>query len=204
MKVQTNTTFTQWVKPWSYRIFAVVTLLLYGAFLLAGLAEGEPGYLLLIIPVGILMLFAAVFVALPAFTRVSVCTDGVTLSLWRFTLREIAAEDIKTIVKYEITFGRPPVTQLIISKEAAKDMEAAGERKLRKKSLIRHDLPFREGRSDWGDLCLGGGFQRKDTIWIEFSRERKQLLQRTFLHAEYREAKRYTDPPTPAQLHKPR
>lgn len=212
--LDTNQTvsFARWVHPWEYRLVALVLLFLYG--LLVWMNDGlyDKADVFLIVSLGVLFLFCIGYLVLPSFQRITVGPDGITLSLGQFVLRKIAITNIRTIVKHNAPSKRTPLVILLVSPIPVKEMEATGECELRKNPVIREELKFRKGRSDWGDLCLGGGFYRhglfrvkcvrnipawKDAIWMEFSLERQQLLQKLFAHAEYREAKRYYDPPCP-------
>ena len=76
-------------------------------------------------------------------------------------------------------------------------MEATGERKLSKRPFIRNEIKFQKGRSDWGDVCLRYGMDRRRTVWVEYAPDREDLLRRMYPHAQYRGAKYYHDPPVP-------
>lgn len=199
---QKSTSFARWAHPWEYRLAAVVLLGLYGFILWADARRKESDGLVLGILLGIPVLFCVCFLLVPSFVRITVSPEGVRVSIGRFTLRQVAAGDIRTVVKSFVPGGRGrPLIKLVISPVPVREMEADGERRLRKKAFVRDELKFREGRSDWGDLCLGARFGRwgciwKNTFWIEFTPERQQLLRELFPDAAHREAKRYNDPPS--------
>ena len=111
--------------------------------------------------------------------------------------RQIAAEDIRTIVRIYICRGKGSITQLVISSQDPGEMEATGERKLSKRPFVRNEIKVQKGRSDWGDVCLRYGMDRRRTVWVEYAPDREDLLRRMYPHAQYRVAKYYHDPPVP-------
>ena len=196
--------FSRILKPREYylvtAIFAVLAVFAVWAFL------REDDVILAIATGAICLVLTAIFLV-TALLRVNVSAHGVSLSLCGITLKKICASDLRTIVKTRTTNGRWPLKALAVFSAPAEEMEANGEQRLRKKAILKEELKFREGRSDWSDVCMGVGFYRepfrkgesplgrwKSGIWLEFSPEREELLRRTFPQAEYRVPKRYSDP----------
>ena len=111
-----------------------------------------------------------------------------------------------TLTETSIRYGT--LVALAVFSIPAEEMEADGERRLRETVILKEELKFREGRSDWGDICMGVGFYRdlfpkdesplgrwKSGIWLEFTPEREDLLRKAFPQAQYRTPKRYSAPP---------
>ena len=119
--------------------------------------------------------------------------SGIRESIGPLTLKRISANEIHTVVRHFIP-GRVPIIVLAFSSLSPKELEMRGEARLRRDPKYRHTLKFREGKPDWGDLCLGCGFRRKGMLFIEYSEERKKLIQSLYPHAEFREAKQMEDP----------
>ena len=206
-----SASFTRCVHPWEYWLLIIAILVLYGLYAWMSLWLYGTARLFSVITFGVLVLLGVLFLMRVFLERITISSNGITLSLCGFVLKHIDRENIRTVVKHNAPKGRTPLNVLLISPVSAREMEAEGERRLCKKALIRNELKFREGRSDWGDLCLGATFYRHDTllggyilncpawksaIWIEFSPERQALLREQFPNAEFREAKRYYDPPS--------
>lgn len=126
---------------------------------------------------------------------VTINRDGITLRFGKIVIRHIAADEIQTIVKTRIN-GRIPFYPIRILTTPAEMLEAKGEQRLYKRRLIRNELKFRRNKSDWKDLCLREGLSLTGGLWMEFTPERKQLLQEMFPNAAFREAKQYNDPPS--------
>ena len=143
---------------------------------------------------GALFLILACILLFQGLRTVSLDASGMTEYIGPIKLKHLPASQIHTVIKYVIN-GRQPITVLVFAKVSASVLETQGEKKLRKHFLFRHSLKFREGKPDWGDLCLGGGFHVRRMPYVEFSEERKALIQSLYPHAEYREAKRMHDVP---------
>ena len=156
---------------------------------------------------GAILLIAVAALLVTALLRVNISAYGVSLSLCGIPLKKICASQVHTITRTEIPARWETLVALSLFSVSAEEMEANGERRLRKNTLLKGELKFRENRSDWGDVCMGVGFYRepfpkfetplgrwKSGIWMEFSPEREEILRNAFPQAQYRVPKRYSDP----------
>ena len=205
-KAQDTVSFSRLAKPLEYAPVAGLLVALAGFAVWAVVREGD---ILLSILMGVAFLVPVGLLVAIALLRVKISSLGISLSLCGITLKKIKASDIHTITLTETSIRYGTLVALAVFSIPAEEMEADGERRLRKKVILREELKFREGRSDWGDVCMGVGFYRdlfpkdesplgrwKSGIWLEFTPEREEVLRKSFPQAEYRVPKRYSDPPS--------
>ena len=203
-KAQDTVSFSRLTKPLEYAPVAGLLVALAGFAVWAVVREGD---ILLSILMGVAFLVPVGLLVAIALLRVKISSLGISLSLCGITLKKIKASDIHTITLTETSIRYGTLVALAVFSIPAEEMEADGERRLRKKVILREELKFREGRSDWGDVCMGVGFYRdlfpkdesplgrwKSGIWLEFTPEREEVLRKSFPQAEYRIPKRYSDP----------
>ena len=200
-----SVSFSRWAKPWKFRLAAGVLAVLVGSLIWA---DSTLDMAISLAPVT----FVAIgFLLVQSFQQISISNEGITLSLFGTVRRKIDFSEIRTLVKTYMFGGRysPRTPALTVSSVSTEEMATTGEQLLRKKFLLREELKFREGRSDWGDLCIGAVFYPtsflhgsnpgniwRSGIWFEFTPEREQLILQRYPYAEYREPKRYDDPPS--------
>ena len=205
-KAQDTVSFSRLTKLLEYAPVAGLLVALAGFAVWAVVREGD---ILLSILMGVAFLVPVGLLVAIALLRVKISSLGISLSLCGITLKKIKASDIHTITLTETSIRYGTLVALAVFSIPAEEMEADGERRLRKKVILREELKFREGRSDWGDVCMGVGFYRdlfpkdesplgrwKSGIWLEFTPEREEVLRKSFPQAEYRVPKRYSDPPS--------
>ena len=205
-KAQDTMSFSRLTKPLEYALVAGLLVALAGFAVWAVVREGD---ILLSILMSVAFLVPVGLLVAIALLRVKISSLGISLSLCGITLKKIKALDIHTITLTETSIRYGTLVALAVFSIPAEEMEADGERRLRKKVILREELKFREGRSDWGDVCMGVGFYRdlfpkdesplgrwKSGIWLEFTPEREEVLRKSFPQAEYRVPKRYSDPPS--------
>ena len=205
-KAQDTVSFSRLTKLLEYAPVAGLLVALAGFAVWAVVREGD---ILLSILMGVAFLVPVGLLVAIALLRVKISSLGISLSLCGITLKKIKASDIHTITLTETSIRYGTLVALAVFSIPAEEMEADGERRLRKKVILREELKFREGRSDWGDVCMGAGFYRdlfpkdesplgrwKSGIWLEFTPEREEVLRKSFPQAEYRIPKRYSDPPS--------
>ena len=205
-KAQDTVSFSRLTKLLEYAPVAGLLVALAGFAVWAVVREGD---ILLSILMGVAFLVPVGLLVAIALLRVKISSLGISLSLCGITLKKIKASDIHTITLTETSIRYGTLVALAVFSIPAEEMEADGERRLRKKVILREELKFREGRSDWGDVCMGAGFYRdlfpkdesplgrwKSGIWLEFTPEREEVLRKSFPQAEYRVPKRYSDPPS--------
>ena len=205
-KAQDTVSFSRVTKLLEYAPVAGLLVALAGFAVWAVVREGD---ILLSILMGVAFLVPVGLLVAIALLRVKISSLGISLSLCGITLKKIKASDIHTITLTETSIRYGTLVALAVFSIPAEEMEADGERRLRKKVILREELKFREGRSDWGDVCMGVGFYRdlfpkdesplgrwKSGIWLEFTPEREEVLRKSFPQAEYRVPKRYSDPPS--------
>ena len=204
-QTQETMSFSRLRKPLEYALVAGLLVILAGFAVWAVVRQGDILLSILItaaflVPVGLLVAIALL--------RVKISSQGISLSLCGITLKKIKASDIHTITLTETSIRYGTLVALAVFSIPAEEMEADGERRLRENVILKEELKFREGRSDWGDICMGMGFYRdlfpkdesplgrwKSGIWLEFSPEREELLRKAFPQAQYRTPKRYSAPP---------
>ena len=209
MKERPNTiSFPRVKNAWEYGLTAGAVAII-GVLTVCFSLQEEAVWLLAVI-----FLFAFSVLLVTALLCVHISPQGVAMTLCGIPLKKVDASALCTIVKTHTTNGRWPLDALALFSVPAEEMEADGERRLRKDPIRKGELKFREGRSDWGDMCMGMGFywdptfpipirrpesplgRWKSGIWLEYSPEREELLRKTFPQAQFRTPKRYSDPPS--------
>lgn len=186
--------FPRMVERWDYLLSVLLLTVLGGAAICSFLLKGKPGDIVLSVLTGLIVLGVDVWLLLRVLPTVTVSAYGITLSIGKLVLKRVRTKDIQTVAKVYIR-GRNPIVILCITPTSDTVIEEKGKEKLKKKPLVKESIKFRENKSDWPDVCLGEGLQMIGKLWIEFTPERQQLLQKVFPNAAHREAKRYCDPP---------
>lgn len=195
-KSQETTVISRYLQPWIALFCIFFFLALFGLLVWAVLWEDSVSAWECLIPMGIMVLLIVAMVGFCGLQRAAVSPEGVTLSVWRFPYKHIAAKDIRTVIRRASPTTKGRVELLAIAADTEEEIEARGEQALRKEPFIRHELKFREGRSDWRDLCIGAGPLGKRSIWVEYSPKRQELFQKMFPNAVFRTGKNMDDPPS--------